>query len=219
MNKPEKKIDEYKSLREMIVNGQILPNERIVEADYAEQFNTNRANVRRALSRLEQEGLVVSTPFRGARVRLISPEEAVEIFEVRGAVEVLLVKAAAEKVTDADKTTLRNLLTRIRAAAKAKDPMSVGSVGRRLREELWRISGHDTGIRVLSTLNSQLVRIWFQSVMMPGRAEAIVTDMEDIVEAVCAGSATRAMKAMQKYHDGAVQALKKALRHRVAEIG
>ncbi|MFT4507376.1 GntR family transcriptional regulator [Caballeronia sp. 15711] len=219
MNKPEKKIDEYKSLRDMIVNGQILPNERIVEADYAEQFNTNRANVRRALSRLEQEGLVVSTPFRGARVRLISPEEAVEIFEVRGAVEVLLVKAAAEKVTDADKTTLRNLLTRIRAAAKAKDPMSVGSVGRRLREELWRISGHDTGIRVLSTLNSQLVRIWFQSVMMPGRAEAIVTDMEDIVEAVCAGSATRAMKAMQKYHDGAVQALKKALRHRVAEIG
>jgi DNA-binding FadR family transcriptional regulator len=67
-------------------------------------------------------------------------------------------------------------------------------------------------------LNSQLVRIWYQSVMMPGRAEAIVSDMDDIVEAVCAGSHDKAARAVRRYHDAALVALKKALKSRESFI-
>jgi DNA-binding GntR family transcriptional regulator len=210
--------DEYELLRNLIISGQVQPNERLVETDYAERLGTNRANIRRALARLEQEGLVVCEPFRGARVRLVTPDEAVEIFEVRGVLEVLIVRQAVDRVTEADKALLRTQLRKIHAAFDKKDPMAVGRASRELREQLWKISGHATGAQVLNTLNSQLVRIWYQSVMMPGRAEAIVSDMDDIVEAVCAGSHDKAARAVRRYHDAALVALKKALKSRESFI-
>ena len=125
--------NEYDGLREMIVTGKILPNERIVEATYAEMLGTNRANIRRALARLEQEGLIVSEPFRGARVRRVTQEEAVEIFEVRAALEVILVHHATEWATESDKERLRTLRRKLNEALPKKDPVAVGAVSRQMR--------------------------------------------------------------------------------------
>ena len=65
-------------------------------------------------------------------------------------------------------------------------------------------------MRIVGSLNSQLVRIWFQSIMMPGRIEAIVADMNDLCDAIDDGQAPKAAKAMRRYHDAAIAALKGA---------
>lgn len=202
---------EYEAIREMILKGKILPNERLIEADYAKLLDVNRESIRRALARLEQEGLVVLEPFRGARVRRITGAEALEIFEIRGVLEPLIVKHAVERATKADKLILEALREKLVATALKNDPMLIGSASRRLREELWRISGQSTAASILSTLNSQLVRIWFRSVAMPGRSEDIVTDLSEVVNGVVSGSAAKATKAMRHYHDGACAALKKVV--------
>ena len=56
-------------IREAIVVGRFQPNERLVEASLAELTGAGRTSVRAALVRLDQEGLVVLEPNRGARVR------------------------------------------------------------------------------------------------------------------------------------------------------
>jgi DNA-binding GntR family transcriptional regulator len=209
--KDAKKPSEYDVLREMIVKGKILPNERLVEADYALLLGTNRANIRRAFSRLEQEGLIVSEPFRGARVHRLTPAEAIELFEVRGALEVLIVQHAVERVTDADQLILEGLRRKVAEALAKKDPMLVGTTSRLLREELWRISAHSTAVRIVSSMNSRLVRIWYRSILMPGRAEAVLAEMNDLVQAIADRSSTKAVRAMTRYHAAAVATLKKAL--------
>jgi len=73
----------YTRLRQAILSGQLLPNQRLVELDLAQIFGIGRAAVRTALDRLDQEGLVEREPYRGARVRAISQAEAVEMFEAR----------------------------------------------------------------------------------------------------------------------------------------
>ncbi|MBO0685666.1 MAG: GntR family transcriptional regulator, partial [Candidatus Dormibacteraeota bacterium] len=73
--------DGYQRLREEILTGTFQPNERLVEAALGETFGMPRAVVRMALIRLEQEGLVERERYRGARVRLVSEDEAVEILE------------------------------------------------------------------------------------------------------------------------------------------
>lgn len=208
----EKKLpDEYQRLRTMIVRGEVLPNERIVESDYAQKLDTNRANIRRALARLEQEGLVVIEPFRGARVRLVTPEEAVEIFQVRGVLEVLVTQQAASRATPSDVARLDELMLKVYTALARQEPVLVGSMSRKVREEIWRISQNGTAARMLATLHSQLVRIWYQSVLMPGRAEAIAATMQTIVDAVRKNDVEQAAQAMRQYHDGAVLSLSKAL--------
>ncbi len=210
----KKTPDEYGILRAMILKGDVMPNERLVEAEYAERLGTNRANIRRAFARLEQDGLVVSEPFKGTHVRKLTEAEAVEIFEVRGALETLLVAHATARATEADKAELRGLVKKMNATLAKGDPLAVVRASRAVRMEMWRISGHSTGTRILDNLNSQLVRVWFQAFMLPGRTQAIVTEIENVVEAVCAGSVDKAVRAMRRYHDLAISNLKKALAQR-----
>src|SRR5260370_24991115 len=94
--------DAYHQLREAIVSGRYHPNERVVEAAIAQRIGAGRTAVRAALVRLEQEGLVEIERNRGARVRLISDREALEIEEVRAALEGMLARRAATRVTAED---------------------------------------------------------------------------------------------------------------------
>src|SRR6185437_16241581 len=89
----------YIQLREAILKEKFLPNERLIEMDLAQEFGAGRAAIRTALARLEQDGLVERERYRGARVRLISESEAIEILEVRAALESLAARYAALKIT------------------------------------------------------------------------------------------------------------------------
>ncbi|HEY2595956.1 MAG TPA: GntR family transcriptional regulator, partial [Chloroflexota bacterium] len=89
--------DVYRGLREAIVNGRFQPNQRLVEAELSAMFDAGRTSIRSALTRLHQEGLVSREHNRGARVRLISDREAVEIEQVRIALEKLLARLAGER--------------------------------------------------------------------------------------------------------------------------
>ena len=95
MDIPGTSSDVTARLREAITRGQLMPNERLIEADLARSFAVNRANIRMALAMLDQEGLVVREPNRGARVRLVSDAEAIEIAETRLAIEVMVARRAA----------------------------------------------------------------------------------------------------------------------------
>ena len=95
--------------------------QRLVEADLCEDFDASRFAVRAALQSLEADGLVERQRNRGARIREISLEEAVEITEVRMVVEGLVARRAAERVTDAQAATLREIGTAMRVAVASGD--------------------------------------------------------------------------------------------------
>lgn len=198
-------------LRELILREDVLPNERLVESAYAERFGTNRNVVRRALVMLEHEGLVVIERNKGAHVRRISAAEAIEITEVRGALETLLVRHAAERATPADKAQLQASLRTAQDTLARGTAIEVGAAARRVREEIWRISAHATGRRIMLTLNSQLIRIWFHAILQPGRPARILDDIERVVAAVAANQATDAVAAIQDYHAHSMAALMQAL--------
>src|SRR5690606_16856122 len=88
-------IDVTARLRDAITRGRLSPNERLIEVELAERFGVNRANIRMALAMLDQEGLVVREPNRGARVRAVTDEEAIEIAETRLAIEAMVARQAA----------------------------------------------------------------------------------------------------------------------------
>jgi len=73
-------------LREMILAGRLGSGERIDQDAVAESHGMSRLPVREALIALEQEGLVVNTPRRGAYVAQLSPEDVQDQYEVYGLV-------------------------------------------------------------------------------------------------------------------------------------
>src|SRR5580700_11690057 len=91
-----------KVLREAIRAGEMAPGHRLVELELAEQWDVTRAAVRAALLDLTGEGLVERIANRGARVRVIPVQEAVQIVECRMVLEGLCAAKAAERVEEED---------------------------------------------------------------------------------------------------------------------
>src|SRR4051794_1436384 len=71
------------ALRDGIMRGELVPNQRLIESDLVDQYGVSRGAVRTALQKLAAEGLVDHMRNKGARVRSVSIEEAIEITEVR----------------------------------------------------------------------------------------------------------------------------------------
>jgi DNA-binding GntR family transcriptional regulator len=97
----------YDDIRDAILMGALKPGQRIKERDVAAEMGISTTPVKEALRRLEQEGLVVSQPRRGAVVGplVLTPES--EILELRADLEGLAARLAALKMTAADKEALK----------------------------------------------------------------------------------------------------------------
>lgn len=102
---------------ERILSGEYGPGSRIVETRIAQELGTSQAPVREALRDLELLRLVESEPFRGARVRDVSPAEMAEIYPVRAALEEVAAREAATRLGGDVRELERELEAMRRAAA------------------------------------------------------------------------------------------------------
>jgi DNA-binding GntR family transcriptional regulator len=195
-------------LRAAIVAGQLLPNERLVEADLTRRFGVGRSAVRTALARLEHEGLVELEPHRGARVRLVSVTEAVEILQARAALEGLAANRAARNATDADVADLRGILADMRRLLDAGDLLKASDVNAVLHRRLLEVGGHATANRLIDALRSQLVRFTYRTILVPGRSERSFTEHAAIVDAVAAHDGAAAERAMRRHLSHVADALR-----------
>ena len=84
-------------LREMILAGELPGGSRIAELSIVEKLGFSRTPIRAALMRLEQEGLIESLPNGGYAVRTFSERDVSEAIELRGTIEGLAARLAAER--------------------------------------------------------------------------------------------------------------------------
>ncbi len=100
---PEKAIFlVVKKIRDAILDETFKPGERLPEEQLGKMFNVSRTPAREALFALEKEGTVVMEPFKGATVKPLSPEEALDIAELRLSLITLAVKPAHRHLSPAE---------------------------------------------------------------------------------------------------------------------
>jgi DNA-binding GntR family transcriptional regulator len=110
------------SLRDAILSGSLKPGQRLVEEEISQGMHTSRGPLREALRQLEQEGLVMSFPYRGSFVSRISTLEVLEVLiPLRSTLEGFGFAHAIDNLTDADMADLNDILVRMEEAAPAGD--------------------------------------------------------------------------------------------------
>jgi DNA-binding GntR family transcriptional regulator len=183
-----------------ILDGHYAPGQRIVEIRVAEELGVSQAPVREALRELEILRLVVSEPFRGARVRDVGPDEIAEAYPVRAALEELAAKFAAPALAGRS-ARLAAELDGMRAAAADED--------------LHRFVRHDVAFHrvfVDASANRILIQVWEslhvdlrtrvtlvqQVAALPDVAESHVA----IMDALAAGDADRAGTLVREHIEG-----------------
>ncbi|GAA5158550.1 MULTISPECIES: GntR family transcriptional regulator [Amycolatopsis] len=198
------------AIRDAIVRGEFVPNQRLVEADLSAQFSASRANVRAALIELANEGLVERVQNRGARVRAVSIEEAVEISEVRMMLEALCAAKAAERISDEEIAELRQLGEDMRQAVAGGDVVGYSALNQRLHLRVREISGQRTAAQVLERLRGQSVRHQFRLAMRPGRPSVSLPEHLAIIDGICAHDPERAQAAARAHLESVIKALREA---------
>jgi DNA-binding GntR family transcriptional regulator len=197
----------YVQLRQAIIAGDLLPQQRLVEADLCSRLDTSRGTVRAVLLRLEHEGLVVREPYRGAHVRVIDEKEAVEITEARAVLEALAAQQAAIMATDDEVAAIQSILAEMQPLLKKGDLLAYSDTNRRLHASIIEASRHATAQRLLSGLKAQLVRYQYRTIFVPGRPQQSLAEHATLVDAIVRRDPGGAAAAMTAHLSGVVAML------------
>jgi DNA-binding GntR family transcriptional regulator len=101
-------IQAYRELRKMIINGSLLPGEKIVQEKLAAKMGISRTPLRVALNMLEAENLIEPKSKAGFQVKIIQDSEILEIFDCRIALESTAAGLLAKNITNKDSKKLQS---------------------------------------------------------------------------------------------------------------
>lgn len=150
-----------KRLRKAITTGQLSPGDRLVERDISAQTGVSRGPVREAIMLLEQEGLVISSSFKGAAVVAVSREEAENVLiPIRLVLEEFAFRHATNKLSDAVFEKLESLIEEMRSAAANDDRQLIADADTRFHETVIAECGWIHCVQVWRTISPR-VRMYF----------------------------------------------------------
>lgn len=192
--------DPYEQLKEAIYLGELKPGQHLVETALAQGFKVSRTPIREALTRLEQDGLVVRTG-TGLTVRERSPGEVLDIYEVRVLLEGAAGRTAAERRNNNDILELRKAHRRYVAAGE-KDQQARVTANRAFHQAVWSAAHQPALTDLLRRIELQLGRFPITTLSYPGRWEKSIDQHEALVAAIEARDGDKAAEiASQHFAD------------------
>ena len=111
----------YNVLREAIMSCELRPGQKLIMDRLSDELGTSPIPIRSALQRLQAEGLVTITPHTGAAVAPVSRDTIAEIFTLSAALESIVARLLAPKISPTELETLRAIVTEMDVALAGED--------------------------------------------------------------------------------------------------
>jgi len=148
------------SIRDSIIEGRIKPGERLMEPEVANLMGVSRTPLREAFLQLESEGFVKVIPRKGAVVTETSLKDAEETYLIKGALEGIAGRLAAEKISILDLDNLFDLNNKMESIAKAseKDYKTFLELNARFHLKIIESSENEKLIKTINLLRNQTLR-------------------------------------------------------------
>jgi GntR family transcriptional regulator, rspAB operon transcriptional repressor len=151
-------IKVYEYVKEKILNGEILPNQRLVEGKISKEIGTSRTPVREAFHNLQKDGLIESMPRVGYKVKAISEEEVIQICKIREVLEVLAAVWAMEKAYSVLVEELGKIISESEEKITRGDVHSFPDLDAQFHETIARLSGSTHIMEITQLMRRHMVR-------------------------------------------------------------
>jgi DNA-binding GntR family transcriptional regulator len=204
-------------LRQAILAGEFKPNQRLVEHQIAESIQTSRGPVRDAIKILENEGLVIRQPHRGAFVAQLQPDDFMEIYSLREALETLAIKYAIKNATDEQISTLEQLVHSMEDLAKQDYSQGDATdLDMEFHYTMCKISGHKRVLNAWESMSGQirLVLLKHRLENPQDLRERSISWHEKIVAALCKRDSEMAIKELHTHMAASFEWVEALLRER-----
>lgn len=183
----------YRIIRENIINLRFLPGSMLNEKDLVAQVGASRTPIREALSRLEQEQLVVILPQRGSFVAEITAKTINDVYQVREMLEPELVRLVMPVIVEESLLAFRK-----RFVTSADDDYDAATTADNdFHNFVLRSCNNDYLLQMMGTLYAQNERIRILMIRAPLRLQASAYEHLAIIDAMLDRDAGRAVEAMR----------------------
>jgi DNA-binding GntR family transcriptional regulator len=205
----------YVYVRGQIINLGFKPGEFITDTQIAEKLEISRTPVREAFQRLEKEGLLVNEARKGWQVYTLDLEDIYEIFELKIAIEGMLIRKAAECKDESLRRDLVEAFEEMKNAVLTKDPDVWLQADIHLHNILFLMSDNERAERIVENLNDQWHRLRLGYVALQGRTTTSIKEHEQFVGSVLAGEPEKAEHQMREHlarvRDDLIQLVKRVV--------
>ena len=176
-------------IRAAILSGALKPGSKLTEQDLAAELEVSRTPIREAIRQLEVERLVTRTPFVGVTVTQLSPQEVIELLDIREVLEGLVARLATQNMDSFHMQRLKKSLQHLAASARKGDVGAYLDQALAFRRVLVECCGSATLSEHVMAIENRLRLTGSRTAVLPGRMEAAIEEHEKLMDAVARGDA------------------------------
>ena len=148
----------FNTLREAILKGELKPGERLMELQLAAKLGVSRTPIREAIRMLEQEGLAVTIPRKGAEVAKMTEKDMEDVLQIRDALDELAASIACEQMTKEQLDTLTETMHEFEESTKSKDLKKIAAADVQFHDIIYQATGNPKLVNMLNNLREQMYR-------------------------------------------------------------
>ncbi|MDR3229983.1 MAG: GntR family transcriptional regulator [Synergistaceae bacterium] len=205
----------YEYLKNAIGSGEISSGERLNESELAVKLNVSRTPIREAIRMLEADGLVESLPRRGVVVRNIDISEIIEIYMIRQALEVMVFRSAALRITPEELEKARRCIQEAESRLTGKKLEEYFLINELFTNTIVEAGRLPRVKQLIASYRDQLRRYRKVTLSDPGRQQEVIRQHSEILGAIEAREIERVGALVFEHLEGALEVCK---RYRSAHV-
>ena len=173
----------FNTLREAILKGELQPGERLMELQLASKLGVSRTPIREAIRMLEQEGLAVTMPRKGAEVARMTLKDMEDVLEVREALDELAARIACAKINDEQLENLKSIRDEFKKSLDS-DVKKIAEEDVRFHDAIYEATDNAKLIALTNNIREQMYRYRVEYLKDQNNYPILIAEHDAIVNAL-----------------------------------
>lgn len=187
-------------IEKMIVTNEFKPGQQIKEDDIAERLGISRPPIREAFKTLEEQGLIIRKPRRGAFVAEMTETDILEVYTLKAELYAMATSLAMDKFSEEQRIVLQGLVNQMIQIVNSGscDILNYQKIHHKFHLMIMEVAGNQRLMNFASNLHKQIRRFSYQTLHYKEHLDASSAFHKKIVQKIMAhdkNSACELMKA------------------------
>lgn len=202
----------FHTLREAILKGELKPGERLMELQLAAKLGVSRTPIREAIRMLEQEGLAVTIPRKGAEVAKMTEKDMEDVLEVRDALDELAARIACEQISEEQLQELSVTMHEFEESTKTRNIKKIAEADVMFHDIIYQSTGNPKLVNMLSNLREQMYRYRVEYLKDENNYPTLMKEHKKIVDGLTKKNKEQVTEAMHQHVRNQAVAVKAMIR-------
>ncbi len=207
----------FQTLRTAILRGELKPGERLMELQLAAQLGVSRTPIREAIRMLEQEGLAIMIPRKGAEVAQMTEKDVDDVLQIRCVLEELAARLSCHNMTSADLRKLALARDRFNEMTKTENIQDIATADMNFHDIIYESSENPKLQNLMITLREQVYRYRVEYLKDPGVYPSLIVEHEQLYEAIQRQDEEDAAEIIRRHLQNQTDGVKRVIREQSEE--